>query len=287
MLLYVNNFWNGFTNKTDPVHIEFFINLFIKVFNTSISVSLSIDDSDILLESVMGNISKISYKEWKYSFLFSGESYYSPNGDTSKLHLYSCILGFTRTRDNYVECPLFIPYIYCNPGSFTPVSHVPTKQACSIISNEKGSIRNNIINALETKISVSHGGRYKNNIGGSVQGMYNSENVLNFYKSHKFSISMENTREEYYITEKLINGFKAGTIPIYWGSSNVTKYFNQDRFLELKSDSDADINAIIDKILSITDEEYMKMVNVSIFIKDISKLIVDLTNDIKQCLNLS
>lgn len=283
MLLYVNNFWNGFINKTDPVHID----IFQKVFNTSISLSSSIDDSDILLESIMSNASMVSYKKWKYTFLFSGESHYSYQGDTSKLHLYSCILGFTVSHNNYVECPLFIPYTYCNPGILARISHIPNKQVCSIISHPNGATRNKFITALETRVDISHGGKYRNNIGGPIQGTYNSDNVLNFYKSHKFSICMENSKEDYYITEKIINGFKAGIVPIYWGSPNVTNYFHQGRFLELKSDSDADIDAMINTISSISDDEYMKMLNTPIFIKDISELIVDLTNDIKQCLNLS
>lgn len=287
MLLYVNNFWNGFINKTDPIHIGFFIDILTRVFNTSITISSDIETSDILLESIMNGASMITYKKWKYTFLFSGESHYSYNGNTSKLDLYSCILGFTRSHANYVKCPLFIPYIYCNPSVFTPISNVPSKPVCSIISHPSGAIRNKFINALEQIVNISHGGKYRNNIGGPIQGSYNSGNVFNFYKGHKFNICMENRREEYYISEKIINGFKAGTIPVYWGSPNVTKYFHQDRFLELKSDSDIDIEAIIRKISCITDDEYMKMVNSPIFIKDIGELIVDLTNDIKQCLSLA
>lgn len=288
MLVYVNKFWDGFISKINPVHIGFFLDIFTKVFNVPISVSSDIEKSDILLESIfLNDIPLVSYKKWKYSFLFSGESHYSYNGDTSNLELYSCILGFTPSHNNYIKCPLFIPYLYCNSRMYAPVTDVPSKEVCSIIAYTHDNVRTKFIDALEKKIHISHGGNFRNNIGGNIQGSYNSENVLNFYNSHKFSICMENKREEYYITEKIMNGLKAGTVPIYWGSPNVTKYFNQDRFLELKSDSDADIDVMVNKIACITDEDYMKMVNAPIFINDIDRLIEDLINDIKRCLNLS
>jgi len=170
---------------------------------------------------------------------------------------------------------------------YKSVSVIPNKGVCSIIAYTGDNVRTHFIDALEKKIHISHGGKFRNNIGGPIKGIYNSDNILNFYNGHKFSICMENSREEHYITEKIINGFKAGTVPIYWGSPNVTKYFNQGRFLELKSDSDADIDEIIHTITSITDDEYMKMVNTPIFIKGIDILILDLTNDIKSLLKLS
>ena len=98
---------------------------------------------------------------------------------------------------------------------------------------------------------------------------------------------MENNQESYYITEKIINGFRAGIVPIYWGTPNVTKYFNPNRFLQLKSDSDSDINEIINKIINMTDDEYISMINTPIFIKNNDELLSELISDIKSCLHLS
>ena len=36
-----------------------------------------------------------------------------------------------------------------------------------------------------------------------------------------------------YITEKIINAFRAGSIPIYYGSKRIDKYFNPKRFIQI------------------------------------------------------
>ena len=51
---------------------------------------------------------------------------------------------------------------------------------------------------------------------------------------------MENSREDTYITEKLINGLLSNIIPVYWGCENVHHYINKDRFLNLNNISNTD-----------------------------------------------
>ncbi len=41
-----------------------------------------------------------------------------------------------------------------------------------------------------------------------------------------FNIAIENTSENNYFTEKLIDCFRTFTVPIYWGCSNISDYFN-------------------------------------------------------------
>ena len=264
MLVYFNYFWNGFLEETDPVNARFFIKLLSEVYNTEIYCSNNPDDATILVESIFGNNSFIEYKSWKSTFLFAGESYYS---DCAKkyLHLYTCIIGFKKTHNNFVECPLFIPYIVCNVYQYEPVTTVPPHSASVIISNGSGHVRNLFLNKLEQKINLLYGGNYKNNIGGTIPGLYNSNNTINFYKQTKFTVTMENSIEDYYITEKIINGFRAGTIPIYWGSSNIIKYFNPKRFLLLDNSSDDTISNLIDKITNMSDHEYLSIVREPIF----------------------
>ena len=45
-------------------------------------------------------------------------------------------------------------------------------------------------------------------------------------KHIKLSIPMENQKGDGYITEKILNAFTSGAIPIYWGSSNINQFFN-------------------------------------------------------------
>lgn len=47
---------------------------------------------------------------------------------------------------------------------------------------------------------------------------------------YAFSIAIENCRRDYYFTEKIIDCFLTGTVPIYWGCPSIGKFFNTDGF---------------------------------------------------------
>jgi len=45
---------------------------------------------------------------------------------------------------------------------------------------------------------------------------------------YMFSVVFENLKKEHLFTEKIIDCFLTGTIPIYWGANKITDYFNKD-----------------------------------------------------------
>jgi hypothetical protein len=45
---------------------------------------------------------------------------------------------------------------------------------------------------------------------------------------YTYSVIIENVQEPDYFTEKLLDCLICGTIPIYWGASNISHYFNVD-----------------------------------------------------------
>ena len=51
------------------------------------------------------------------------------------------------------------------------------------------------------------------------------------YSGYRFCLVMENRREEGYITEKIIDAFLGGCIPIYYGTREIFNLFNQDAFV--------------------------------------------------------
>jgi FkbM family methyltransferase len=93
---------------------------------------------------------------------------------------------------------------------------------------------------------------------------------------------MENNEESHYVTEKIINGFRAGVIPVYWGSPNIHRYFHKDRFLSLPNDSIESIKTLVNQMLTMTNEEYMRRVNLPIF-KDGFGL-ENVVEDAQQCI---
>jgi hypothetical protein len=73
------------------------------------------------------------------------------------------------------------------------------------------------------------------------------------FKDSMFHVSIENTREKNYFTEKIIDCFMTKTIPIYWGCPNITDIFDKNGILVFNDLSE------LDYILkNLTKEDYLK-----------------------------
>lgn len=114
---------------------------------------------------------------------------------------------------------------YINDGKV----HDKTKLVSMITSNKQ--------------ITEQHKFRYKyaiNNInkidvfGRGFVEIQNKEDGLNEYM---FSVAIENDTYDTYFTEKILDCFATGTIPIYKGSKNINKYFNEDGIIFLEDNS--------------------------------------------------
>lgn len=65
-------------------------------------------------------------------------------------------------------------------------------------------------------------------------------------KDFMFSIVIENSIESDYFTEKILDCFLTGTVPIYVGTKKVSEYFNSDGIIFFEGDED--LPAILDSI---------------------------------------
>ena len=50
---------------------------------------------------------------------------------------------------------------------------------------------------------------------------------------YMFSVAIENTKYDDYFTEKILDCFASGTIPIYYGTDNISNYFNDNGIIKL------------------------------------------------------
>ena len=50
-------------------------------------------------------------------------------------------------------------------------------------------------------------------------------------KDYRYTFCIENFRKDFWFTEKLIDCFVTGTLPIYWGCPSIGNLFNQDGML--------------------------------------------------------
>ncbi len=79
----------------------------------------------------------------------------------------------------------------------------------------------------------------------------------NFQQNYKFTIAFENVSALGYTTEKIVNPFIAGSIPIYWGNPGITDQFNANAFINVADDIEAAINRIIE--IDQNDDLYREM----------------------------
>jgi hypothetical protein len=100
---------------------------------------------------------------------------------------------------------------------------------------------------------------------------------------------MENSKNKTYITEKILHGFAANTIPVYWGSDYITDYFNEERFINVKSFEENEMNDAINKILTLINdnEKYLEIINKPIYKNNKNPFkIDDIANRIQRLLSL-
>ena len=88
-------------------------------------------------------------------------------------------------------------------------------------------MREDFFNALSEYKHVASGGRAFNNIG-MPDGV---PDKTEFLKKYKFSIAYENSSYPGYCTEKLMQAFAAGNVPIYWGDPTAVEQFNEKAFI--------------------------------------------------------
>ena len=68
---------------------------------------------------------------------------------------------------------------------------------------------------------------------------------------YRFSVVIENIDTQTWFTEKLLDCFATGTIPLYWGTPDIGDYFNLDGMIKFRS-----INELSEIILKLSDDDY-------------------------------
>jgi len=273
MKIFLNNFFHD-------LDLTFFYKLFEKSFSTKIEQS-TLEDSDILFESVFGSNTLLYHKKWVYTILFIGESdrrlpLFMNRIDTLKD--YSFILKGEHDHHNIINMPLFVLYNYAfnfvpdfirykDDMSFNNFHKIiPPKNVCVIVSSRDSEGRDLFCEELEKRIPIDYAGNYKNNVP-RLEAHHSSPEFIKFVSQYKFIITMENSKNKTYITEKILHGFSANTIPVYWGSDFIGDYFNEERFIHVKSFGEKDMNDAIENIISLikTPEKYIEIINKPIF----------------------
>jgi hypothetical protein len=62
-------------------------------------------------------------------------------------------------------------------------------------------------------------------------GTFRIQSHVEYLSQYKYCVAMENTKLDGYITEKIILAFRAGCLPIYYGTEEIFLIFNRKAFI--------------------------------------------------------
>ena len=134
-----------------------------------------------------------------------------------------------------------------------------------ILNDNRCKFFNKCVEKFGIDKCISYGscyGKYKktNKICG---GDYQNPGLIKNYSNCKFVIAMENSIGDGYVTEKIVNVFYSGAIPIYWGSSNINDLFNKDAFININDFKNLD--ECIEHISNLSEKDINYILNQNIY----------------------
>lgn len=207
-------------------HNNDFVNILKKYYDVEIS-----DSPEYLFYSIFG------YEHLKFNCI---KIFYTGECITPDFNVCDYAIGFDIMNfgDRYCRVPLYYLFQYKADYIKALSRHEnaddiisQNRDFCSfVVSNDSGQPqRKEIFELLSKYRTVSSGGRYLNNIG------YCVPDKNEFQSHYKFSIAFENCCYPGYTTEKLLQSFSSGTIPIYFGNPKIGEEFNESSFINCHS----------------------------------------------------
>ncbi|SEW43737.1 glycosyltransferase family 10 domain-containing protein [Chitinophaga arvensicola] len=207
--------------------------LWLYLFVTSRLGELIDADNTMLLASVFGPRHYISESPSKIKIFYTGENVDRfPKYKDHCLDIVDLSFGFEYLQaPNYMRLPLWPSFVFranadqreiqtemdriMNAIRSTPPA---SEHFCSLISShDKSGVRSKLMKSLSGIGHIDSAGKFKNNCN-ALKEKYN-DSKIDFMHNYQFNICPENTNKDGYVTEKVFEAIKAGTIPIYWGSN--------------------------------------------------------------------
>ena len=242
---------------------NYYFTNFFKYYLNDIKIVNYYENPDILIASCTGNINIIKTIKSKCKLFFYGEnleSYPPYNDEKLLLDTFDLIVGFkyTNIEKKQIRFPLWLLYykFYTYTSNHNLISYIENKYienknkkktifATLVARHDREGQRSKICNELEThNPNIMYPGSFNNNTINGIIGP-TSEDKINYISQSIYNICPENSKFEGYFTEKIIQAFEAGTIPLYWainfpeqGLINENKYCfcNINNPVKLKED---------------------------------------------------
>jgi len=155
-------------------------------------------------------------------------------------NLFSFILTWDDKVLNKCENALFLPF---GLSWFTPDQYTEDKEKTFEIAHLRGNLLKTYGHSLRFELLDRQD---EIQMPKKFYDVYGDRNDLNNAKKGKedvfgkpmFGVAIENTQHNGYFTEKIIDCFLQKTIPVYWGCSNISDFFNPEGIITFTSVDD-------------------------------------------------
>jgi len=218
--VWFSDFWSGFI----PEKSEFF-----RWLNLLSPTVLDRSNPDLLICSVFGNdwMNFTCRKLW-YTY--------------ERMPPFPQLFDFSMSFEPDNASNLYLPMIRIWPGygdlflerDIDVVTWKRRKTVNFIYSNKDPKFRNELFHGLNNSVGVYSGGSAFNNVGGQVT------DKSAFLSNHNFTIACENVRWPGYVTEKILDAWCAGTVPIYAGDTEWRGWLNPQAALVWEKNNQLD-----------------------------------------------
>ena len=157
---------------------------------------------------------------------------YSGEDSWPDLNLYDYAIGFPLLDydGRYLRLPLYAMRDTWAPAlqkHKTPPADVFARAGfcAAVVSNDYSAARNAVMDELFARGLLQSGGGFRNNTGGPVA------DKQAFQRGFRFALAIENSADPGYCTEKIVDAWAAGAVPVYGGAPLVKQEFNPAAFV--------------------------------------------------------
>lgn len=191
------------------------------------------DNCDIIIRSNFNRIEPYWNKKKKPYLYWSGEPYIPCKNNDDNNGLYIITTYIFNHDSIYIPYCLYSPYLYLS----RKYPNKNRKYSIAYCSSNKIPIREDIFNVFVWRMGIEQCHSLGKNCGSypntkrKVDGNWENIKLIEKYSEYRFVLAMENNDIDGYVTEKIINAFYSGAIPIYWGNKKVLDYFNPKAFI--------------------------------------------------------
>jgi alpha(1,3/1,4) fucosyltransferase len=219
------DFWPGF--KEDE-------NIFLPILKKHFNVVETKVHPDVVIHSLFNGMQETRHQTCK-KIMYTGENHRPAEYQTD----YSISFDPHSTTNYFL--PIWQFFLLLRPEIKAQLVNRPHydsfERFCSFtVTNGNNFLRNSMFQSLMKYQRVHSYGRWSTNdveLSQLTNGKYWRDVKFKFFNdhTHKFAITYENNSHPFYCTEKLMDGFIAGSVPIYWGCGRVGQHFNEKAFI--------------------------------------------------------